>query len=140
MAVSPVKLLDAADEVGFGPIINMGETPVKFVAFAVEPSSDATIDSQGGIAQGIMVQYSHDASFPQPAEGHDMNWATGFVTYLPLSVQNPEGNPAPQNLINFWTYETPGTTHGQSVVYPYMRAKLLEPLVAGTVTVEFYFE
>lgn len=139
MPTSPVVLLDDASEVGFGPIINMGEVPVEFVAFAIEPSSDAAVDSAVTIGEGILIQYSHDSSFPQPPEGHETNWATGKIALLPLLVENPENDEAPQLISNMWLSDVQSYKSGQPVVYPYMRAKLLAPLSAGTVKVEFYF-
>jgi len=139
MAVSPVVLLNNVSEVGFGPIIEMGETPVEFVGFAIEPSQGAQVNSIETIGAGVLLQYSHDASFPQPPDGHDANWATGLIAIVPLLVFNPEQDPAPQDVVHMWISEVQNYKAGQPVVYPYMRAKLLAPLSAGTVKVEFYF-
>lgn len=140
MATSPVVLLDAADAVGFGPIVNMGATPFRALFWTVEPSDDATANEVGGVTQGVMIQYSFDAAFPQPPEGHTTNWATGLITYLPITIDNPEGAVAPQAVANYINTDVQSLYHGQKVVYPYLRAKLLVPLVTGTITVKFYFE
>ena len=139
MATSPVTLLDAVDAVGFGAINDLGTAPIRFIGISVEPSSDATIDSVGTVGEGIMIQCSTDATFPQPVEGHDSNHATSLVALLPLLVENPEGDPAPQSLVRMWIPDISGVDQEDLVRYPYMRAKLLTPLEAGTVTVKFYF-
>lgn len=140
MAITTVTLLNAVSAVGFGPIVTIGETPIKFGALALVPSSDATIDFSETVGLGVMVQFSYDATFPQPAEGHDFNWATGLVCVLPLLISNPAQDPAPQALINQWLPEIQNVQKGMLVQYPYMRAKLLSPLESGTVTVKFYYE
>ena len=139
MATSPVTLLDAVDAVGFGSIIDLGIAPIRFIGFSVEPSSDAQIDSVGTVGEGILIQSSLSATFPQPAEGHQSNYATTLIDVLPLFVENPEGNPAPQALVRIWLPVVREVVSGQLVVYPYIRAKLLSPLDSGTVTVKFHF-
>lgn len=140
MAVSPVVLLDNVSEAGFGPIVEMGEVPVEFVGFVVEPSDGAQVDSVGTVGEGILIQCSHSPAFPQPLEGHVANWATGLVAMLPLLVENPEGNPAPQDITHLWVADVEGCKAGQPIVWPYMRAKLMSSLSAGTVKVKLYFK
>jgi len=139
MPVSPIVLLDAVSQVGFGPIINMGDAPIRPILWRVEPSPDAQINNDGGITNGILIQYSTDASFPQPPEGHFANQVTRRLCMLPVDVNNPEGNPAPQGLIGYFQYEVENIPMGQTIVLPYLRAKLLYPLSQGTITVKFFF-
>ena len=140
MALTTVTLLNAVSAVGFGSIVTIGETPIKFGALCLLPSEDAEIDFSETVGMGVQVQYSFDANFPQPAEGHEANWATGLVAVIPLVVNNPSQHPAPQTVVNLWLPEIQNVQRGMMVCYPYMRAKLLCPISTGTVTVKFYYE
>lgn len=139
MPVSPVVLLDQVSAVGFGPIINMGDAPIRPILWRLEPSEDAQINNDGGITEGILIQWSIDPSFAQPPDGHASNAATSRLFMFPLDVINPEGNPAPQNVIGKFAYEVESVPLGQLLVFPYLRAKLLYPLSQGTVSLKFFF-
>jgi len=140
MPRSPIILLDRVSSVGFGPVVDLEERTIEPILWSLEPSANAKVQASGNVLNAIELYYALDEQGPWVVDVEGYGTRCGRVFRLPLVASNPQAAAPPIPLsIAHWA-EVPNVPMGRKWIFPYLRARLLVPLVSGTVTLKFFFD
>lgn len=140
MPRSPIILLDRANTVGFGPVVDMREQVIEPVLWSIEPSADAKIDPTHDLTNAIEILYGLDdrVSWSVNVEGFGIRCTR--VSRMAIIASNPLGLPPPVAISTLQIPDVEMVPSGRKWAFPFIRARLTVPLAQGTITLKFYYD